>query len=520
MTYQMFRIIVLAVAIVIAAPGVAMTNRQGEESFAGFMQGIRANAVKGEVFYQRNEGKFEVEPGLRLEAGDVIKSAPDAYAELLLQPGNYLRIGSDTEFQIFSDEHDRIRLKLNRGSLTFELLSRESGFSFFAALEAHELIRVITPGAQVFMGRPGIFRINASGERTDLIVRDGEAVINGRRIKKKRRAAASKEDVSVTEIDAKIEDAFDAWGRARADALVKANKSLKKDSPWSKKQKEGLETSVELPQEEERSSPYVVSAKPGTVNFVEPGVEFSEATDKWQQLTEKSQLESGDKVRTDTNSFAELTLFPDMYLRIDEASEVLLEQLSNDSIGLKLLRGAIILDVVRFDRKQIPEITIGGPNTAAVLADAGNYRVDAGSNGDAIMVRDGKVTFNGRSVGSCRRIASSVVSNCDKKQTDNFDYWSQHRGEGEFFNGRSIGSTATLLTRLRRLRFRNTGFWYQNPGQTSYTFVPFTSQLFRSPYGGNYSTVLAPRPLLTPRGDVIGRPRGIPGPRISRPPQP
>jgi hypothetical protein len=69
-------------------------------------------------------------------------------------------------------------------------------------------------------------------------------------------------------------------------------------------------------------------------------------------------------------------------------------------------------------------------------------------------------------------------------------------------------SMAGHLARLRRLRFRNAGFWFQSPGETSCTFVPFTSELYRSPYGGNYSTVLSPRRRLN-RGnvDVLRLPR-------------
>jgi hypothetical protein len=43
----------------------------------------------------------------------------------------------------------------------------------------------------VLITEPGIFRINAIGrEQTDLIVRKGVAVINGRRVKKNERADA------------------------------------------------------------------------------------------------------------------------------------------------------------------------------------------------------------------------------------------------------------------------------------------------------------------------------------------
>jgi hypothetical protein len=500
------------------------TQAQLEDSFEGFISGVRANAVKGRAAYQRKDGKFDLEAGLKLEEGDFIKTESDGYAELLLQPGDYLRIGSETDFQIFSEQHDKMRLKLNQGSISLEILAKDSGdFSswFYSRAQAYELIRVITPNAQVFITEPGIFRINAiGGERTEVIVRDGEALINGRRVKEKRRAVAFKDAVTITELDTKIEDSFDSWGRERAELLVKSNQLLKNQSPWGKKHKEGHETVVDLPQEEDQNTNlYVVSAKPGAVNFVETGVEFSGPEKEWQQLTEKSQLETGDKLRTGDHSFGELTVLPDIHLRLDGASEVKFEQLSNETISLKLLRGSAILDVARFDRKQVPKITFSGPAISAEIADAGNYRLDIRPNSDEIIVREGKVIVKERSVGGCHRITVETVSDCDKKGYDNFDFWSQHRGEGELYNGRRMVSMVTHLAKLRRVRFRNTGFWFQNPGQPNYTFVPFSSTMFRSPYGGKYSTVLSPRRKPMNRIDMSGTPPfgRMPGPQIARP---
>ena len=152
-----------------------------DESVEGFIAGIRANAVKGDVMYQRGDGKFPLESGLKLEQGDFIRSGKGSYAELLLQPGNFLRVGADTELELFSEQHDKMRLKLNRGSIVIELLSRDNaGFSRYLIDEATELIRVITSDAEVFINRPGIFRINATaGLQTEVVAREGEAAING-----------------------------------------------------------------------------------------------------------------------------------------------------------------------------------------------------------------------------------------------------------------------------------------------------------------------------------------------------
>jgi hypothetical protein len=182
-------------------------------------------------------------------------------------------------------------------------------------------------------------------------------------------------------------------------------------------------------------------------------------------------------------------MFPDLYLRVDGDSEVSLEQLSNELIALKVLHGSAILDVARFDRKDFPEIFISGPTTTVAVAEDGNYRVNMRGR-EEILVRKGKVVLQERSIGSCRIIAGGGASECDRKINDNFDVWSQHRGEGQFYNGAAM---ATRLAQLRLRRFKNTGFWYQLPARGDYTFVPFFSTYFRSPYGGNYSCVLSPR---------------------------
>jgi hypothetical protein len=502
----------IAIVIVLLTLGT-VAAQEPDETFAGFVNGIRANAVKGEVVYQRNNGSFPLEPGLQLAPGDVIKTSPAAYAEVLLQPGNYLRLAADTELQVVNDQRDRMRLKLNRGTISIEMLSKENfGGGYYNTYEGGYLVRVLTPGAGVFIMDPGIYRINTTpSEQTELIAREGSAVIEGREIKAKRRAVASHSNVTIMEIDAKNEDAFDLWARERADTLVRANKALRKTPLWSKKRKEGEETPVDFPKDAERNgSALVVFAKPGAVIFADDGVEFRRTPAEWQPLTETTHLDTGDSLRTPANSFTELMLFPDMHLRVAESSEVVFEQLSNDAVSIKVLSGSAILDAARFDRKEAPQITIANAATTVAIANSGNYRIDAGK----ITVREGKVTFKERTVGSCRTITGEVVSDCDKKHQDNFDYWSHYRGEGELERGLSM---ASFLTKSRRDRFQNTGFWFQEPGSTSYTFVPFSSELFRSPYGGNYSTVLSPRRRLNP-GNMDGfRPQRLPSQNPTQP---
>lgn len=496
----------------------AQDQEEAIDNIPAILSGLRANAVDGDVVYVRENAKFNVEANLELKQADSVRTGSNGRVELLLQPGNLLRIGPDADCQLVDDRYDRLKFVLNKGTLNFELLKNdwEDTSDFFEAIKhGFEVIRVITPGGEVFMNQPGIFRINTGDGRTELIVRRGEALIDGRRVKEKRAAVAAQGTVNVTEIDTKVEDAFDVWARERADKLIETNHSLKKDSPWAKK-KEGREAMVNMPASEHRggNNPLVVSARPGAVNFFDSGVEFSSDKKAWQELTEKSQLSAGDKLRTSRHSFAELMMFPDLYLRVDGESEVLFEQLSNELIAFKVLRGSAILDVARFDRKELPEISIAGPSTSATVVEEGNYRINARPITDEVVVRKGKVLMGERSIGGCRIISGANVTECDRKITDNFDVWSQLRGEGQHFDGTAM---ATRLAQLRRRRFRNTGFWYLHPAKGHYTFVPFFSTYFRSPYGGTYSSVLSPRraPMfLWERGSYGpvrgGRPVGIP----------
>src|SRR4051794_37683484 len=266
---MLYRICVICVLVFLSCSLANGQRVEKVESFEGFMTGIRANAVSGEVFYQRKDGKFPLESNLLLEQGDFIRSGAGAYAELLLQPGNYLRVGEETECNLFSEQHDKMRLKLNHGSLIIDVLSRET--EYFGGgpwNDATELIRVIPSEAEVFINRPGIVRINTTPSgRTEVVVREGEAIINGFRIKKGKRAVCANGNVSVTESDAKVEDKFDTWSRERAEQLVQANKLLKKEAPWAKSVQRG-DVDIEIPDEEEpeNNRGRVISARPGTEN--------------------------------------------------------------------------------------------------------------------------------------------------------------------------------------------------------------------------------------------------------------
>lgn len=469
------------------------TPQEPTEVFEPIVSGVRANVIEGEVTHRGPEATFDLIQGLELQEGDVVSTSSTGRAELLLQPGNYLRLGANTQLHLIGKAYDRIRLQLDKGTLGFELVkdTEDRRGSFLGPFErGYELIRVITPDSEVLISEPGIFRIDVGAdERTKLTVRDGESYVDGQRVKTKQVGTSAHGTVTISRFDPKSEDPFDSWCRERAGKLIQVNHSLKEEAPWASARKDGREPSVDLPGLESRAgNSYVVSARAGSISFTETGVEIGQSEKGWNELTLQTVPVAGDKLRTDAHSHAELILLPDLFLRLDGNSEILLEALSNDAITIRLLRGAIILDAAKFDEKILPPLRVAGPATSVVIAEEGNYRFEVRNGIEQVTVRKGKVIYSGHSVGSCRKILNGSETDCGKKTNDNFDFWSAHRGEGNLYNGNTM---ADNLARVRRQRFRSTGFWYRLSSVGYYTFVPFSLTTFDSPYGGNYSSVLS-----------------------------
>ncbi len=174
-------LLLLVTLATLATPLYAQEEKEEVlENIPAVLSGIRANVVEGDVVFLRETAKFKLESGHKLEQDDVIRTGANGRAELLLQPGNLLRIGPDTECQFVDDRYDRLKLLLNKGSISVELIKNdwEDTSDFFESLkQGFDLIRVITPKSEVFIAQPGIFRVNTNADgRTELVVRRGEAV--------------------------------------------------------------------------------------------------------------------------------------------------------------------------------------------------------------------------------------------------------------------------------------------------------------------------------------------------------
>jgi len=480
-------------------------------NFEGLVRGVRMNVWDGAVSFERNNARDKATTGLVIEDGDRVFSERSSRAELLLQPGNYLRLASDTQLKFLSTAYDKLRLELASGSVNFELLNDPWVSPLTEAVGRYDLIRTITPAGEILIVQPALIRISVTTDNTvEVVVRSGTAILDGQFIKSKKVGRKKDGVLTISDRNPKIEDDFDSWCRSRAEQLLKMNRALKKDPLWVKTHEDGKEPTVNFDDSDEETtrSPYVVSAKPGTVVFADDGVEILHGKSDWHGVDEKTDLKAQDRLRTGPYSRIELSIFPDILLRLDQNSELLLDALTNEEVTLRLVHGAMIVDAAIFKQKNLPPIRIGGVSTLVTIADNGNYRVEVNSKADQLTVREGRVLLSGHTVGSCRILTNSIVSDCGKKRNDNFDYWSQSRGEGVSFTERSM---ASALLRQRKTDLRERGFWYLVTGSQQFTFVPFYVKNFQSPYGGEYSVALTSkqRPLRMPMPRTFGNP--VPG---------
>src|SRR6185369_18050892 len=88
-------------------------------NFEGLVRGVRMNVWDGAVSFERNNARDKATTGLVIEDGDRVFSERSSRAELLLQPGNYLRLASDTQLKFLSTAYDKLCLELASGSVNF-----------------------------------------------------------------------------------------------------------------------------------------------------------------------------------------------------------------------------------------------------------------------------------------------------------------------------------------------------------------------------------------------------------------
>jgi uncharacterized membrane protein YgcG len=152
--------------------------------------------------------------GDELLTGDTVKTGASGRAEVLLNPGCYLRLGEGSEFVFLFDNFTN-KIKLLRGSAVIEASSID------------DLISVETPKAEFEIARAGLYRFNVGADaRAEVAVRKGRVFVGTTTIKEGKRAVVESGTPAIARLNKQDADALDDWSKDRAKALIAANSRL------------------------------------------------------------------------------------------------------------------------------------------------------------------------------------------------------------------------------------------------------------------------------------------------------
>lgn len=216
------RVVIAIVVGVLAATSVLAQQRKpiprGEmDKYVVSAKAGVVNLAEGDTKVIRAQSSAAPEmliSGDELQSGDTVKTGTGARAEILLNPGCYLRLGEQSEFVFLFDNFTSDKLKLLRGSAVIEASAIESP------------IVVETPKANFDIARDGLYRFNVDADgKAEVAVRKGRVSTGGATIKQGKRAVVAGSAL-IGKLNKKDTDALDDWSKDRSKALIALNSGL------------------------------------------------------------------------------------------------------------------------------------------------------------------------------------------------------------------------------------------------------------------------------------------------------
>jgi hypothetical protein len=175
-----------------------------------------ANFVQGSVNVTRAGGKSGLLiKGDSVDVGDRVWTGADGRAEILLNPGSYLRVAENSAFEFKTTELEDLQVLAVKGSIMLEV---------FAANDFQ--VSVSTPKQSFDLIETGVYRIDVAADGTGRIevwkgkAEVGDAVLKGGK-------AVNGLDGQIAKFDRDDRDAFETWSRDRAKELAKATNNLR-----------------------------------------------------------------------------------------------------------------------------------------------------------------------------------------------------------------------------------------------------------------------------------------------------
>src|SRR5438132_1193418 len=131
MKHKFWSFLIVGLIGFVFSTGIFAQNRKNERAAtaASSLYVISAKAgivnfVSGKVSVRKMGAKGgNLLKGDNLEIGDQVSTGEDGKAEILLNPGSYLRLSENAEFEFVTTSLDDLQVKITRGSSIFEVIA-------------------------------------------------------------------------------------------------------------------------------------------------------------------------------------------------------------------------------------------------------------------------------------------------------------------------------------------------------------------------------------------------------------
>ena len=213
--------------VVAAAMFLTLFNGTGTaqhliSSKAGFV-----NRTDGKVYIRRqgseDDEKGRASLGTQMRNGDLLSTETAGFAEILLNPGAYLRLNENSEVRAINTSLMKVQFELVKGSVILEV----------GEVDKTSPLQLNTPHGQFFVKKDGLHRFDLLDGATLVAARQGEVwtgtreqvlANQGSKIGRGKQALISgQETPELAKISKEAIDDFDVWSFNRAQTLVAAN---------------------------------------------------------------------------------------------------------------------------------------------------------------------------------------------------------------------------------------------------------------------------------------------------------
>jgi hypothetical protein len=200
---------------------VSAGQAQNREKFVISAKAGGVNSVTGRVMVTRQGQAAQLLTDQdNLFAGDVVATGQASQAEVLLNPGSYLRVAENSELILVDNSLNNLVVKLVKGSAIIEATAGE---------DADLGINVLANQQHFVIIRSGIYRINVQPGFTELLVRKGRVLLENHSreiVKGGAKVTYSASGPLTAKLDKKDQDQFDSWSKERAETLARANQKI------------------------------------------------------------------------------------------------------------------------------------------------------------------------------------------------------------------------------------------------------------------------------------------------------